>query len=419
MKSWRLSVICVSIVTLLATHVFARAQAPSAQALLATAISQTRSGDFFRALLTLNDVIGQLSDRPGESATLARVHAYKALAYIGLDQPERAKASALEALKADPQITIDADEFGPKVVALFGGARRPAAGNPEAAGQTAEQAGRFQEAFLAYLNAFQSLPEPPARTDDQRLREKIIRVVQKLDTKPVIPPEAREHLKKADDLLGADAILGSSGTTAPQQAAAVELRLAVRSAPWWPDATFQLATVLQKLQRVDEALLNLNLYKLADPAGYAATVNRANPVRVPEISSPLPAPERAPIVAAILNVYWPKSARAFGAGSQKVFCDDQRVADLEKDRFIVLKAVPGTHTVKFRDKTVSALFEGGKEYYLRVQIEGYPAHLAIHVANPGESAAEMRDKQISLNDTKNTYSTECAAPGAILKRKGD
>lgn len=411
MKPWRrLSVICVSIVVLLAVHVFARAQSPSAQAGLTAAISQTRSGDFFKALLTLNDVIIQLSDKPGESATLARVHAYKALAYMGLDQPERAKASALEALKADPQIRIDAGEFGPKVVALFGGARRPAAEDPEATGQTAEQAGRSQEAFLAYLNAFQSLPEPPARTDDQRLREKIIGVVQKLDTKPVIPPEAREHLKKANDLLDAAAILGNSGTTAAEQRAALELRQAVRSAPWWPDATFQLATVLQKLQRFDEALLNLNLYKLADPVGYAATVDRVNPKSA--VASASTERESKPIAPAVIYVYYPHAVRSMGI-KPKVLCDGQHVADLENGRFIVLNVPPGFHRVDFRDQNVSSSFESGRDHYLRGGIEGYPAHLALRLTNPDKAAAEM--KQVSPNDPKRTFSTECKAVAAIPK----
>ena len=64
----------------------------------------------------------------------------------------------------------------------------------------AEQARRLQETFLADLRAFQALQDPPPAADDQRLREQIITVVQQLDTKPLIPAEARAHVKQADDL---------------------------------------------------------------------------------------------------------------------------------------------------------------------------------------------------------------------------
>jgi tetratricopeptide (TPR) repeat protein len=410
MKPWRLSALCVSIVTLLAVHVSAGAQE---QTNLAAATGQIRAGDFFGALISLNRAVRDVASRADPPATLARVHAYRAWAYVGLDQPERAQSAVLLALKAHSAIVIDPSEFTPQIVALFDGVRHPAR-DLEAAGAAAEQAGKFQPAFLAYLNAFQSLPDPAAPADDRRLREKIITIVRKLPASLIVPPEATEHLKKANDLLNAQAVLGGSAAT--EQAAAVELRQALRAAPWSPDATFQLATVLQKLQRADEALVNLNLYKLADPAGYAATVNRVNPTRSSEIARPEIAREPALVAAVILNVYWPGSARSFGAPAQKVFCDDQHVAKLSKDRVIVLKGAPGTHSVKFRDSTVTAQFDAGKEYYLRVNIEGFKAHPVLHLADPDTAIAELRERQITPNDAKNTFSAECKAAAAMPKR---
>ena len=63
--------------------------------------------------------MGGLSKRPDASATLARAHAYRAAAYIGLDQPERAMAAALLAVRADPQFVVAVPEFSPAVVKLF------------------------------------------------------------------------------------------------------------------------------------------------------------------------------------------------------------------------------------------------------------------------------------------------------------
>ena len=40
----------------------------------------------------------------------------------------------------------------------------------EKTGQAAQQEGRFQDAFIAYLSAYQALPDPPSAEDDRRLR---------------------------------------------------------------------------------------------------------------------------------------------------------------------------------------------------------------------------------------------------------
>jgi tetratricopeptide (TPR) repeat protein len=412
----RASAILVVILGLCPVPQYLFAQGPSAEANLAAGISQARAGDFFRAVLTLNEAVGQLSTRQGASATLARVHAYRVMAYVGLDQPERARAAVLLALKADPSIVVGANEFSPAVVALFTDARRPAASDPEAAGQAAEQAGRFQEAFLAYLKAFQSLPEPPTRADDQRLRERIITVVRKIQTRPVVPQEARAHLTRAEGLVAADAVLGGSGGPAVQKAAAAELRQAVRIAPWWPDATFSLATVLQKLQQFDEALLNLNLYRLADPEAYAATVARATPRSVTE--QPLAPPVvPKPVVPAVIYVYWPEQAR--GGGRQKVLCNERQVADLQNNRFVVLKAAAGTHNLTFRDRDVTAVVEAGREYHFRASIEGHTVFSLgpeIRLMSADVARAEMREQEMTPNDARRTFSTDCVATPAVRSR---
>jgi tetratricopeptide (TPR) repeat protein len=381
-----------------------RAQAPSPPAALSGGIAQARAGDFLGALLTLGDVVNELAARPAESASLARAHAYRAVAYLGLNQSERARASVRLALAANPGIAVEADEFGPAIVALFAETRQPVAGNPEARGQAAEQAGRWQEAFLAYLNAFQALPASPAAADDQRLREKIITAVSHLDSKPLIPDEARAHLKKADDLVAAEALLGGSGSNATQQAAAAELRQAVRSAPWWGDATFMLATVLQKLQRVDEALLNLNLYRLADPQGYAAAAARTAPKNATEAAA---AAAPAPVAPATIHVYWQHTVRSLGM-KPKLLCDGHHVADLENGRFIVLNTAPGFHVIEFQGRKVSSTFEGGRTSYVRASIGGYPAHFSLNLVNPDQAPAEIRDKKITPNDAARTFSAECA-----------
>lgn len=390
----------------------ARAQEPTTASTLAAGIGRIRADDFIGALVTLTDVVNQVAGNTEQAATLARARAYQAVTYTLLDQPERARSFAQLALTADANVVVDAADVTPSVAALFSEVRRSAVQNqnPEAAGDAADRAGGFQEALLAYLRAFQALPEPQATADDRRLREKILKIVGKLGTAPpIIPQEAHDHLTKAQDLLDAEAVLGGGAGTASKHAAA-ELRRAIRIAPWWPEPMLRYATVMQTLKRSDEALLNLGLYRLADPDGYAAMVDRATPKAVAEKLNAAPA--AAPSVGpATIFVYWQPAMRAMGV-KPKTLCDDQHVADLQNGRFVRLSAAAGTHTIKVRDRSISGHFDGGQDHYVRVSIEGYPAHLALRFVSVNEATAEMQKRKIVMNDANRTFSGECKAVSA-------
>lgn len=396
--------------------VLAQQAQPTAADNLATGISQLGANDFFRALLTLNEAAGQLGTPSSDPELLARIHAYRALAFTRLDQPERARAAVRLALDARPDMAPSANEFTPAVVTLFDEVRRPAATAPEAAGRAAEEAGRFQDAFRDYLAAYRTLADPAPPADDQRLRERIITVARRLDTPPVIPAEAREHATTADRLLEAEAVLGTTGG-ASMQAAATALRKAIRVAPWWPEATFKLATAAQKLQRVDEALLNLNLYRLADPDGYAATIAKATAASAPAAPVARAAIPK-PLGPAKIYVYWPEQQR--GGGRQKLHCNGQQVADLQNNRFVVLQAPPGTHDLAFRDKHVTAVVEAGREYYYRTSIEGHFTFALGPEIRLMESTAakdEMRQQEMKVNDARRTRSSQCAAPATNRRNR--
>ena len=416
----RAPVLCVSILALLAVPSCLHAQEAPPKTGLAAGISQVQARDFVNALVTLNDVVAQQANRPEQATTLATAHAYRAAAFIGLEQPEWARGAALEALKADPRIVIAPAAFGARVAALFESARNPSS-DPEGSGQAAEAAGRFQDAFLGYLSALQALPDPPPPAADQRLRERIIKVVQKLEPKPAVPEEVRMRLARADALLGQES---AASETATAQAAA-ELRKAVRIAPWWPDAMVKLATTLQRSGRFDEALINLGLYELADPEGYRAISGAGSPTAVtrpapvaapPSVSAPAPAPEPAAIAPARIYVYFPHAARGIGPSS-KMQCDGQKVADLGNGRYIVLNAASGFHNLEFKGRKAGGSFEGGKDHYFRVGIEGYPAHYVLTAMDPVKAAAEIRDKQVLLNESKNTFSAQCASVAAIPSKE--
>jgi hypothetical protein len=336
------------------------------------------------------------------------------MAYLGLDQTDRASAAVTLALMADRTIVVSAADFSPATVTLFTRARGLTTADPEAAGAAAERAGRFPDAFLAYVKALQSLPDPPPPADDRRLRERIMTVVLKLDAPPPVPPDARDHAGKAQGLIEAEAVLGGTVGAASQRAEA-ELRQAIRIAPWWPDALFRLATVQQKLQHGDDALFNLNLYRLADPAGYAAAVRRVSPpvetarADVPVPPAATPAPAIKPVGPAIIYLYYPHTASSKGS-KPKVFCDGQRIGDLENGRFIKLTAAGGAHTIKI-GQTVSGVFTAGEDHYVRVAMWPYPAHVTANFARPDEARAEIAEKTIVENDAARTFTAACPEPG--------
>src|SRR5262245_1781694 len=123
---------------LVAACVLSGSDAFAQPASLDAAVAEIRGGDPLRGLATLNEVLKQSPNSP----QAAMIHAYRALAYVRMDQPERARAAAAQALQANPALTVGPPDFTPEVVALFDRTRAPAPANPEDAAAAAEAAGR-------------------------------------------------------------------------------------------------------------------------------------------------------------------------------------------------------------------------------------------------------------------------------------
>src|SRR5215510_5023371 len=67
-------------------------------------------------LVSLDDRLRQDNDH---MAQRARVKLQIALSYLGLDLVENAKASLVEMCALEPNCSIDADDYSPKVLTLF------------------------------------------------------------------------------------------------------------------------------------------------------------------------------------------------------------------------------------------------------------------------------------------------------------
>ncbi len=128
----------------------------------------------------------------------------------------------------------------------------------EAEGQAAEQAGKLREALTHYVAALQSVPEGSA--DDQRLRETIIKLVQKLSPPPAVPEEARRFSVRGQTWIK------EAKSPSDFEDAAKEFARAVRVAPWWADGYINQGVSLEKAGKYNEAIRSLKLYLLAAPA---------------------------------------------------------------------------------------------------------------------------------------------------------
>jgi tetratricopeptide (TPR) repeat protein len=95
---------------------------------------------------------------------------------------------------------------------------------------------------------------------DNALREKIIKYVQGMKQKPVIPREAERFMNR-----GAAAVKSAKGSNDFRDAVA-EFEKAALSAPWLANAYYNLGVAQDKAGLYAEAMRSLKLYLLAAPA---------------------------------------------------------------------------------------------------------------------------------------------------------
>ena len=152
-------------------------------------------------------------------------------------------------------LLLSVDSFFILVLAL---AIASAQSSKETEGRAAEQAGRLREALTHYIAALQSVSEGSA--DDQRLRETIIKLVQKLSPPPAVPEEARRFSVRGQTWIN------EAKNPSDLEEAAKEFARAVRVAPWWADGYINHGVALEKAGKFSEAIRSLKLYLLAAPA---------------------------------------------------------------------------------------------------------------------------------------------------------
>jgi tetratricopeptide (TPR) repeat protein len=128
----------------------------------------------------------------------------------------------------------------------------------EVQARKAEQEGKLQEALAGYMSLLQTTPSGSAT--DQRLREKIIKLVKQIQPPPAIPDNALRHLGRGQ------AVLEIAKEPKDYSQAIVEFEKAVGLAPWLANGYYNLGMVQEKVGRLSDAIQSFKLYLMAAPS---------------------------------------------------------------------------------------------------------------------------------------------------------
>jgi hypothetical protein len=86
---------------------------------LAVGIRHFDEGDLEAAATTLAAAVRRLENDAGRRMDLARAHLYLAMVRLGLGDPDAARREMAEALRADPDLSLDRRRFPPRVIQLY------------------------------------------------------------------------------------------------------------------------------------------------------------------------------------------------------------------------------------------------------------------------------------------------------------
>jgi tetratricopeptide (TPR) repeat protein len=135
---------------------------------------------------------------------------------------------------------------------------RPSA-QEESVGDAAAKGGQATEALQHYITAFHELPESPPPEAQEGLLKKIADVGSQVKPAPAIPEEAHKHM-----VMGTT-ILRAAKSPEDFKGAIGEFQKAVRSAPWWGDAYYNLGVAEEAAGEFGEAKRHLQLYLASKP----------------------------------------------------------------------------------------------------------------------------------------------------------
>ncbi len=125
-------------------------------------------------------------------------------------------------------------------------------------GQSAEAAGKWREALTHYTNAYQEAYKNNS-SELSSLEQRIIALYLKLDPKPALPEEAKQHMAR-----GEAAVEMATDEKGLEEAAA-EFEQAILIVPWNAKVYYNMGVVREKQGQYERAIGNFKSYLLAAP----------------------------------------------------------------------------------------------------------------------------------------------------------
>jgi hypothetical protein len=130
----------------------------------------------------------------------------------------------------------------------------------------------------------EQLQKSPA---DNVLREKIIKLAGETKPAPAVPEEANRAFVRGN------VFQKEAKDTSGYELAIAAYRDALRVAPWWGDAYYNLAVALESARKFDEAISSIKLYMTSLPTGGAEVREAQNRIYAIEAKSEMAAKQAA------------------------------------------------------------------------------------------------------------------------------
>jgi hypothetical protein len=104
----------------------AAAQASASDPEVLQGVAEVQEGEYDVAILTLHKAASRLAEDPGKTRDLSTAYLYLGIAYLGKGHEAAAKANFRDAVKQFSEISLDPEQYPPKIINLFESARAEA-----------------------------------------------------------------------------------------------------------------------------------------------------------------------------------------------------------------------------------------------------------------------------------------------------
>jgi hypothetical protein len=125
----------------------------------------------------------------------------------------------------------------------------------------------------------------------------------------------------------------------------------------------------------------------------------------------VPTAAAVPAATGNIHVYSPTQNFLGQSAKIKIECNGRRVAELQNDRVLTIRAEPGAHQIKVHRTTLTVTVAAGADQYVRASLRAFGANVTEVPA--AKATAEIEQRTVGLSDT----TPECRVPSTAKKPK--